>query len=187
MTKVVTGPETRLNHVHLFDKFSNDPKKDPAFSVMVMIPKSDTETIAKIRKAEKEAAELGKDKFGGTVPKRLSSIFKDADAEDDDGEIPAEKYPEQEGHLFAWVTKKGSGKDQAPTVLDIDGTEMFDSSDIYSGAYAKVSMEAFAYNTSQNKGVTFSLRAVKKTADGERLGPVDDPADDFADDDEGLL
>jgi hypothetical protein len=72
-------------------------------------------------------------------------------------------------------------------VLDVDGTEMHDPSDIYSGCYAKVSMEAFAYNSNGNKGVTFGLRAVKKVADGERLGPVDNASEDFGDTEEALI
>lgn len=170
--KVVTG-KARINHVHVFEKFAMG-NNAPAFSLMVMVPKSDTATMDEIRAAEAKAAEEGKDKFGGKVPARLASIWKDGD---DD----ADEYPEQAGHWYAWVTKKGSGKDVAPPVLDVDGTEMLTPSDLYSGCYARVSMEAFAYNSNGNKGVTFGLRAVKKVADGEPLGPVDNAADDFED------
>lgn len=170
--KVVTG-KARLNHVHVFEKFGMG-NNAPAFSTMVMVPKSDTATMDAIREAEAKAAEEGKDKFGGKVPSKLASIWKDGDEESDE-------YPEQAGHWFAWVTKKGNGKDIAPPVLDTDGTEMLSPADIYSGCYAQVSMEAFAYNTNGNKGVTFGLRAIKKVADGERLGPVDNASDDFED------
>lgn len=179
MIKVVTGKKTRINHVHLFEKFGKG-KNDAVFSVMVMVPKSDKATIEAIRAAEAEAAEEGKAKFGGKVPKNLKSIWKDGD---DD----ADEYPEQEGHIFAWVTKKGMGKDIAPPVLDVDGTRMDDPEEIYSGCYAQVSMDAFAYNTEGNKGVTFGLRAVRKVSDGERLGPNDDPASDFDDDEDSVI
>lgn len=176
--KIVTG-KSRLSHVHVFEKFAFGDNA-PAFSVMVMVPKSDTKTIKAIRTAEKEAAEEGKAKFkGGKIPKELNSIWKD-------GDDAADEYPEQEGHIFAWVTKKGNGKDISPPVLDVDGTEMLDPQDIYSGCYARVSMEAFAYS-GQKQGVTFGLRAIKKVADGERLGPVDSASDDFEDDDDEAL
>lgn len=175
--KIVTG-KARLNHVHLFEKFGIGDN-EPTFSTMVMVPKSDTATIALIKKAEQDALEEAKDSlFKGRLPKDYS-IWKD-------GDEAADEYPEQAGHIFAWVRRMGFNKDIAPTVLDVDGTEMLDPTDIYSGCYARVSLEAFAYS-GQKKGVTFALRAVKKVADGERLGPVDDPAADFEDQSEESL
>lgn len=174
--KVVTG-KARLSHVHVFEKFGSGGN-DPAFSVMVMVPKKDKVTMKAIRAAEAQAAEEGKAKFNGKVPSKLASIWKD-------GDDNADEYPEQADHWFAWVTKKGNGKDIAPPVLDTDGTELMDPSEFYSGCYARVSMECFAYSTNGNKGTTFGLRALKKVADGERLGPVDSAAADFGDDEEG--
>lgn len=174
---VVTGEKTRISHVHVFEKFSGNAEIDPAFQVMVMIPKSDKETIKKIRDAEAKAIEEGIQKvFGGKKPANPDSIWKDGDEN-------AEEYPEQAGHLIAWVTKKGRGKDIAPPVLDVDGTELLDPTEIYSGCYAKVSMDCFAYKFMNKRGTTFGLRAVKKVSDGERLGPVDNAASDFDDDD----
>lgn len=168
-TKVVTG-RVRLSYVHLFEKFAVNDGDDEKYSTMILIPKSDTKTMSALRAAEKAAAEAGKaSKFGGKIPSNLASIIRD-------GDEFAEDYPERGGHWFMTV----SNARQKPGVVDEDVNPILDQSEVYSGCYARVSLNAFPYNTKGNKGVSFGLNHVQKLGDGEPLGGFTRAEDDFA-------
>jgi hypothetical protein len=169
--KVVTG-EVRLSFVYLFEPKPADKEgKDPKYSVTLLIPKSDTKTINQIRSAQKAALEAGKSKFGGKIPTAWKDTLHDGDEKDLDD------YPEFEGNMLITVTANLS---YPPGVVDRQLRPIMDSREVYSGCYAKVSMNAFAYNSEGSKGVSFGLRNVMKTRDGEPLGgTVAKAEDDF--------
>lgn len=166
-TKVITGLKTRLSYVHVFEKFAFEGQ-DEKYSVMLLIPKSDKATVDALRTAEKAAAEAGKaSKFGGKIPPNLGSIIRD-------GDEFAEDYPERAGHYFMTVSSKNK-----PRVVDGDVHPIIEPTELYSGCYARASINAFAYNTGGNKGVSFGLNHLQKTGDGEPLGGFSRPEDDF--------
>lgn len=169
-TKVITG-KVRLSYVHLFEAFANQPDQDPKFSTVILVPKTDTATIKKIEAAQQVALQNGKDtKFKGSIPKMWKNTFRDGDEEGD-----LEKNPEFAGHMFMTVSNK-----TRPGVVDQSLNPIIDSTELYSGAYARVSINAFPFNTQGNKGVSFGLNNVQKLADGEPLGGVSaKPEDEF--------
>jgi hypothetical protein len=57
-----------------------------------------------------------------------------------------------------------------PGVVDADVSPIMEQSEVYSGCYARVSLRAFAFSNSGNKGVSFGLGNVQKLADGDSLG-----------------
>lgn len=180
-TKVVTG-KVRLSYAHLFEAHSSMDGAAPKFSTVILVPKKDKATIAKIEAAQQAALEKGKDtKFGGKIPKAWKNTFRDGDEEAD-----LDRNPEYEGHMFMTVSSK-----TRPGIVDQDLNPIIDSTELYSGAYARVSINAFAFNTSGSKGVSFGLNNVQKLADGEALGGVAaKPEDDFEavdSEDDGLL
>lgn len=177
-TRVVTG-KVRLSYVHLFQPYSIDGDQDPKFSVMLLIPKKDKQTLADLRAAEEAAAEVGKStKFGGKIPSNLASIIRD-------GDEFAEDYPERKGHWFMSVT---SPPDRKPGVVDQNVQPILESSEVYSGCYARLSLNAFPYKFGNKKGVSFGIVNVQKLADGEPLGGSTRAEDDFdAVDDESDL
>lgn len=174
--KVVTG-EVRLSYVHLLEPRSPEEGKDKQYSCVILIPKKDKATIAKIRKAQQAALEAGKGKFGGKIPKQWKDTLRDGD------EADTEDNPEFAGH---WYMNISAREAYPPAVVDRRLNPITDAREIYSGCYARVSMVAFAFNTQGNKGVSFGLRNVQKLRDGEPLGGVSNPEDDFdsLDDDE---
>lgn len=180
-TKVVTG-KVRLSYVHLFEPYASNPDDDPKYSCVILIPKSDKATLKKIKNAIDAAAEAGKNsKFNGTVPKNLKTTLHDGDEEGD-----LERNPEYEGHMYMSVSSKTK-----PGIVDKDVDPILDSTEVYSGCYARVSINAFAYNTQGNRGVSFGLNHVQKIADGDYLGGRSRAEDDFDaiddEDDEGLI
>lgn len=165
-TKVTTG-KVRLSWPHLFEAYAFEDE-DPKFSTMLLIPKSDTKTYDALRAAEEAAKERGKQtKWGGKVPKSLTSIIKDGDEYSDD-------YPERAGHWFMAVRSK-----TRPGVVDKDVQPITDQSEIYSGVFARVSLSAFPFKFGGTSGVSFGLGNVQKLADGESLGGATRAEEDF--------
>lgn len=175
-TKVVTGT-VRLSYVHLFEPYTQDSDAEEKYSCVILIPKSDKKTLAKIDKAIKAAAEAGKNsKFDGKIPNNLQITLHDGDEEGD-----LDKNPEYEGHMFMSISSKTK-----PGIVDADVNPILDSTEVYSGAYARVSINAFPYNYKGKKGVSFGLNHVQKVKDGDYLGGRSRAEDDFeALDDDG--
>lgn len=168
--KVVTG-KVRLSYAHLFTPKANEDGKDPKYSVSILIPKSDTETLRKIKAAveavKKDPASV--QKWGGKLPPNLKTPLRDGDVEKPD-------HPEYAGHYFFNASSK-----QKPGIVDRNLQPILDQTEVYSGCYARVSVNFFAYNTSGNKGIGAGLNHVQKWADGEPLSGRSRAEDDFAD------
>lgn len=168
-TKVVTG-KVRLSYVHVFEPFSNSDDQPEKYSCVILIPKSDTKTLGAIKKAQDAAAEAGKAKtFNGKIPANLKTTLHDGDEEGD-----LERNPEYAGHMFMSVSSKTK-----PGIVDRNVQPILDSTEVYSGCYARVSINAFAYNTQGNRGISFGLNHIQKLEDGDYLGGRSRAEDDF--------
>lgn len=179
LTKVTTG-KVRLSYVHLFEPFSNIPGQEPKYSVVLLIPKSDKVTMRSLRAAQEAALEAGiTSKFNGKKPGEWKDTIHDGDKAD------LERNPEYEGHWSVSVSSKTK-----PGIVDRDVSPIMDSTLVYSGCYARVSLNAFPYNAQGTKGVSFGLNHVQFMADGDFLGGRSKAEDDFdslpADDDDFL-
>lgn len=177
--KVVTG-KVRLSYAHLFEPKASFDGQDEKYSAVLLIPKSDTATVEKIRAAQQAALEKGREsKFGGKIPKAWKDTLRDGDEEAD-----MERNPEYADHWFLSTSSKVK-----PGMVDRDLNPIMDQSELYSGAYARVSMNAFPFSVSGNKGVSFGLNNIQKIADGESFGgSAVRPEDDFDElDDDDLL
>lgn len=166
-TRVVTG-EVRLSYAHLFEPQSINGSK-PKYSVSLIIPKSDKETIAKIERAIDAAIEAGIGKFGGKKPNKaaLKLPLRDGDTERDD-----EAYKDS---FFV-----NANSIQPPQVVDQDLQPVLSASEVYSGCYGRVSLNFYAFNTNGNRGIACGLGNVQKLRDGEPLGGRTNAVDDFA-------
>ena len=83
--KVITGPTTRWSYVNIWDPKSINGGT-PKYSVSLIIPKTDTETIRKIKEAIRAAYEEGENKLRGSgrsVPalEDLKTPLRDGDRE----------------------------------------------------------------------------------------------------------
>lgn len=169
VTKVVTG-KVRLSYVHLFEAYTSDEDQEAKFSCVLLIPKTDKKTLARIEAARQAATEAGKDsRWGGKIPAALKYTLHDGDEEAD-----LERNPEYAGHMFMSVSSKTK-----PGIVDADVNPIMDSTEVYSGCYARVSINAFPYSAKGNKGISFGLNHVQKLADGDFLGGRSRAEDDF--------
>ena len=173
-TKVITGVNTRLSYFHGWEPTSinNGPER---YSVSVLIPKSDTQTVKAINEAIDAAIEEGVAKFGGKKPNKaaIKLPLRDGDTERDD-----EAY---KGHYFI-----NANSTTSPQIVDKQVKPILDRNEVYSGCYARVSLNFYAFNSNGNKGVACGLGNIQKIRDGESLGGRSSATDDFstvADDD----
>lgn len=180
--KVITG-RCRISFPNLFKPRQNtdrqgNPQGEPKYSVLLLIPKeNDGGTLEALRKAQQAALKAYQERFGKTPPKTGWDTIHDCDEEDD-----LEQYPEREGHYRVSVSSN-----RAPGIVDAARMPILDQSEIYSGCYVRVSLDAYPYMGKESKGVSFALQNVQKLGDGEPLTSAGRSAeDDFEpfDDDE---
>lgn len=181
-TKIVTGV-CRLSYANIWQAKSINGGS-PKFSTSVLIPKSDTKTIAKVKAAIQAAYDEGAGKLKGnskTAPSlaSLKTPLRDGDTERPDDEAYA-------GHWFL-----NANSNTAPGVVDANREPIYDTSEIYSGVYARVSLSFYAFNSNGNRGIACALQNIQKVRDGEALGgkskAEDDFNDNFTSDDGGFL
>jgi len=154
--RVVTGT-VRFSYANVFAPVDKGDGKTPKYSVSIIIPKSDKETIAKINKAFEEAKANSASYFGGTVPKLLKGGLRDGDLEKEDDAYAGSMF------INANTAKK-------PGVVDADMNAIIDADEFYSGCYGRAAIEFFPYNIEGSKGIACGLGNVQKLEDGERLG-----------------
>lgn len=179
-TKVITGPSTIFSYLNCWD-----PKAiqggTPKFSVSLIIPKSDTRTIEKIKAAIQAAYEEGQSKLKGSgksVPalSTLKTPLRDGDLE----------RPDDEAYKNSYFINANSGT--APGVVDADRNPIIDRSEMYSGVRGRASINLYAYNVNGNRGIACGLNNLQKISDGTPLGGKSRAEDDFAtEDDEDFL
>jgi hypothetical protein len=178
--KVITGPNTRWSYANVWEPKSINGGT-PRYSVSLIIPKSDTVTLNKIKAAIEAAYKEGEVKLRGngkSVP-ALSAIKKplrDGDAE----------RPDDEAYKNAYFVNANATT--APGIVDADLNPILTRSEVYSGVYGRASITFYAFNSSGNKGIACGLNNLQKIRDGEPLGGKASAASDFAtDDDEDFL
>lgn len=170
-TKVLTN-EVRLSYANLTTPRAPQQGGEPKYSVTLLIPKTDTATIANINASIKAAYDVGvTKKWGGAHPTQKVIVH------DGDGLRPS-GLPFGDECKGCWVLT-ASTKNK-PQVVGIDNLDCeLAPSDIYSGMYARVTINFFAYDTAGSKGVGCGLGNVLKTRDGEALAGGASAASDF--------
>ena len=165
-TKVITGVNTRWSYANVWDAKSINGGT-PKYSVSLIIPKSDTVTVNKIKAAIAAAYEEGQSKLKGngkTVPALsvLKTPLRDGDLE----------RPDDPAYSDAYFINANSAT--APGIVDADRQPILERSEVYSGIYGRASINLYACG----------LNNLQKIRDGEPLGGKSRAEDDFATDDE---
>lgn len=164
-TKVTTG-KVRLSYAHLFEPHAIEGN-EPKYSVSVIIPKTDKETLSAIKAAVEQVKEEGKSKWGGKVPGNLKTPLRDGDQERPDDEAYENCY-------FLNANSKNK-----PGVVDVNVQPILDATEVYSGCYGRLTLNFYAYSASGNKGIACGLGNVQKLAEGDPLGGFTRAEDDF--------
>ena len=171
--KVITGKDTRWSYCNVWEAKAINGGT-PKFSVSLLIPKSDTVTVKKIKDAIEAAYREGEAKLKGngkTVPPltAIKTPLRDGDAERPDD-------PAYAGHYFV-----NANSATAPGIVDADCQPILTRSEVYSGVYGRASISFYAFNSSGNRGVACGLNNLQKIRDGEPLGGRASAESDFSD------
>lgn len=175
-TKVLTG-EVRLSYANLVTPRAStyDPSAAPKYSVTLLIPKADTATKQNIDASIEAAAASAQNKlWGGVRPPVMPMPIHDGDGVRENG---TPYGPECKG---CWVLT-ASSKNKPQVVHQSDIYSELLPTDIYSGMYARVTINFFGYNRAGKRGVGCGLGNVMKTREGESLAGGASAAADFAD------
>jgi hypothetical protein len=169
----LTTGKVRLSYAYVFSPHSSKPEDKPKYSVAILFPKSDHETLKKVKAGIEAAKEQGKKtKWEGTIPSGLWIPLRDGDEKGD---------PNYKDHWYF-----SAKSDRAPSILDIDKNQILDKTEIYSGCYARVNVDFYPY-AKVSKGVGVGLNAIQKLADGEPLSSRRSHDDDFTEPVEDFL
>lgn len=172
-TKVVTGV-VRLSYANVWEPKSINGGAEK-YSVSLIIPKADTKTLGAIQKAIDAAIEEGRGKFGGKVPSKatLKLPLRDGDVD----------RPDDEAYTNCYFVNANSSS--APEIVDKSLNPVLNRSEVYSGVYARVSINFYAFNSNGNRGIACGLGNLQKVRDGEPLGGKTSAVDDFTSDYDG--
>lgn len=178
--KVITGKETRWSYANVWEPKSINGGT-PKYSVSLIIPKSDTETVKKIKAAIEAAYQEGEAKLKGngkSVP-ALSVIktpLRDGDSE----------RPDDPAYANCFFVNANSAT--APGIVDADRNPILTRGEVYSGVYGRASISFYAFNSNGNKGIACGLNNLQLIRAGEPLGGKVSAESDFAsDEDEDFL
>lgn len=170
-TKVVTG-KVRFCYANVFEPTTMAEGDTPKYNVCVLIPKSDTKTLEKIKQAIEAAKQAGKAKLAdknGKIPSTIKMPLRDGDEERGDD-------PAYEGMYFINVNST-----RKPSVVDKNLNPIMSKDEFYSGCYGRASINFYAYNV-QSKGIAAGLGNLQKLEDGEPLAGGSSADEDFGGD-----
>lgn len=170
-TKVVTG-KVRFCYVNVFEPTAMNEGDTPKYNICILIPKSDTATIDKIKKAIEAAKEAGKAKLAdknGRIPANLKLPLRDGDEERPDD-------PAFEDRYFI-----NANSMRQPSIVDRSLNPIMSRDEFYSGCYGRASINFYAFNVS-SKGIAAGLNNLQKLEDGEMLAGGSTVEEDFGGD-----
>ena len=180
--KVITGKNTRFSYCNIWEPKSINGG-EPRYSVSLLIPKSDKDTVKSINEAVEAAYHEGESKLKGkgSLPPMtaIKLPLRDGDTE----------RPDDPTYAGCWFVNANS--DRAPGIVDAACKPIMDRSEVYSGCYGRASITFYAFNSNGNRGIACGLNNLQKLRDGEPLGGHTSAESDFvaftADEDEDLL
>ena len=166
---VVTG-KVRFAYVNVFEPKAQEEGKEPKYSVCIIIPKKDKDTIAKIEAAIDEAVVNGGEKTlkAGRPYPNLKRPLRDGDTERED-------RPEFANSYFINLSSL-----RKPQLVDDSVNPIMDKDEFYSGCYGRASIQFYAYESKGSRGVAAGLNNLQKLEDGDRLAGGSTAEDDFA-------
>lgn len=175
-TKIVVGP-VRFSFPKVFKPEAMEEGQDPKYSICLLIPKSDTALVAKIKAAIDSCIEENKKMFDGVPKGKLKNPLRDADDETNESKVNDPNYEKVwKGHYFMNVSTKNK-----PGVLNAKREPIIEPNDFYAGCYGYATINPFAFDQKGNKGIAFGLNNLLKSKDGERIAGFTSAEEDFAD------
>lgn len=162
MGKKLILKNVRFSYVRVFEPQQFNGTGDFKYSVVVLIPKTDTEQVQKIRdliEAESKEFIASHPKLKGVKPEVWTSPLQDGDKSGNE---------DYEGMYYLNANRlERLGK---PIVIDRHKKPIETKEEMYSGCWGVASLSLFGYYSSAKMaGVAVGLNGVQKVTDDERL------------------
>lgn len=198
MSDRIITPKGRLSFPHLFEKHGFEGQ-EPKYST-AMVFEEGTDITALKKAALAAAQEKWGDKLKGAKIKTLDTQYGPATFlvnkalrirlpwRDQEEALEDKGYPA--GSTF--ITFKSDRRPGVVTIFpdpanDNKPSRLEDESKVYPGVYARVSTDAWTYDVSGNKGVSFGLGGVQIIGGGEPFSAsFVDPQDEFDADEDAV-
>lgn len=166
MAENIITPEFRAAFISVHratsQKNADGSTSKPKFNIRAVFPAN-----ADLSQMKKEAQEAAVAKWGDKVPKTMRSPFR----LNEELDKPVPGIPDN------WIVMTFSAaEDRRPGVVDANLADIIDPTQVYSGAWFRCQVRAFAYENAGNKGVSFGLQNVQKLRDDDPLGGANQPA-----------
>lgn len=146
-----------MSYSHIWTPRAIQVDQEPKYSAAVLIPKTDADTIARVRAAIQTEIAAG---WPGKKP-TLKNPLKDGDG-------MLDKNGEQRKETAGMYVLNASSKDR-PGIVNANREAIIDKSEIYSGCWCKFQLAFVPYNMPQNKGIGCYLNNLQKVKDGPSL------------------
>ncbi len=153
----------RMSYLNVFEAKSFQGGT-PKYSVSLIIPKSDTATLTKVRKLIKNATDASK--FKGKIPSNFKNPLRDGD----------EDRPNDEAYASSYFI--GASSKDRPKVVDRNLDQIIEPSEFYSGCYGNAAINFYAYDNI-GKGIGCGLNHLQKLKDGDSLSGKPSVSDVF--------
>ena len=139
------------------------------YQATILIPKTDTNTVAIIQAAIQAAVDQGvaDGKFKQPIDPNQTKYppLRDGDTMNSNGEPRGAEFA---GH---WFISSKAPENRKPFVVDANVQPIIQESDVYAGCYVNAALQFFPYShATGGKGISVSLQGIQKARDGEPLG-----------------
>lgn len=165
MSRKLIVKNVRFSYVRVFEPEQFQGVGDSHYSVVLLVPKTDTALIKQINeaiKAEAQAYVASDPKFKGQVPANFKSPLKDGD--------DPEKADQAGFAGCYYITAKRKEQHGKPVVIDKSKHPITVKEDMYSGSWGVASLSLYGYNmSSDNRGISVGLNGIQKVTDDDRL------------------
>lgn len=182
MSRKLILKNVRFSYVRVFEAEQFNGVGEFNYSVVLLIPKTDTAMVKQINDAVKAEAQeyfAKNPKFKGRVPENYKSPLRDGDDPKKEGQAG------YEGCYY--ITAKRKEEHGKPIVIDKSKQPITVKEDIYSGSWGVASISLYGYNmSSENCGITAGLNGIQKVTDDDRLdgGSSINDFEDLSDEDD---
>ena len=160
MADNILTPHFRAAYVSVFRatavKNADGTTGKPKYSIRACFPSG-----TNLSDLENEAKAAAKDKWGDKMPKSIRSPFR--------------KNEELNNPIVGigddWtIMTFSANEDRRPGLVDARRQDIIDEQDVYSGAWFRAQIRAFAYEQAGNRGVSFGLQNLQKVKDDDPIG-----------------
>ena len=160
---VLLSPKARCAFVTLLQAKSFEDG-EAKFSVVLVFDKA-AQATPEYKRMEAAADKCAAEKWPAGLPAKFNGPFR-----------PSSEKPE---YLPADCTFISISSKLKPQCVDADGTDLFETSELYSGIYGRASLTVYPYDKKGNKGVAFGLNNFQKLGEGEPMSNRPSAASDF--------